>query len=1045
MAGTAWPALAQAGADGQGQSGTVQNEGAGALTEDSATVTQTSPEDGASTPGAPAGEDIVVTGFRRSLQSSTNARRESVGFSDSIFAEDIGKFPDTNIAESFNRVPGVTISREVTGEGLNVAIRGLGTNFTRVLLNGAPVAVASTGRTDSQSTNREVDLDLLPTELFTQLTVNKSPLASMVEGGAAGTVNMRSARPFDTKGSRLTYSIQATKNSEADDWGGRGSVIASTTFGDFGILVGAAVVRNKVRTNGFETIGYTNPNLSAAQCGATTGCNATGGGNWTIPATVPSNAGNGLTPGATIDRAFLLASNPGLTIQQIDNAILPRLGRPSEVYGSRNRYNGIVALEWRPSDALHFYVDSMYGRKENDLQRVDMNWIGRNGAAIPLNMTVDRDDCSQGCVVTGGTFANAQFFLEYRPFIEDTSFWGVNPGLEWQMADEIKLDLQANYNRSRFHRESPSVLFQTVPNSGVTVDYANDGSVPVITTNVDLDDPANFGWNGGRVNIQDERRRTESKGIRGSLTFGDEAFNIRVGGAYDDIERRIQAFDNSQAWQNAVCGNNPNVFLPGPNSQPPCQGLNAPGAAPAGYPTYPGLGTGFSAGMSGPVVYGGSLVPNAAVPTYLRPGPSGFVTLDWEKFKQATSYDAFHDAAPETGQANTGANGGYVREETTGLFIEANGDTELGGNRLRYNVGMRYVRTSQTIGGRVSLPDPRNVDPANIPPGQTQIADGARYPNIVNFATTNNKYNNWLPSLTLAYNVADNAIARVALSRTMTRPDPNAMLPGVNFSNPSADIGSVGNPALDPYVSENIDLGFDYFTGGEGMIGVAAFRKKITGFTTTGTTTVPFSFLATYGITYDALTPTQQAAINARGGPAAATVVLNQQVNATGTLTVNGLEFSVVQPLDFLLGRYLGIDGFGVSGNLTIIDQKGSGAAPATALGVAEYTYNVTAYYEGHGVSARLSTTFNKGSQTSGTNQNGIPQAALFSDDYQQWDFSSSFNLEEILGTRHLPELTFDVINLFKADQRSYFQFPNAAFTFYNPGRTVMIGLRGRF
>jgi TonB-dependent receptor len=157
---------------------------------------------------APAAADddnpIVVTGFRASLQSSTEAKRASTGFTDSIFAEDIGKFPDTNIAESLNRIPGITISREITGEGLQVAIRGLGTNFTRVLLNNAPIAVASTGRDGSQSTNREVDLDIFPTELFTQLTVNKSSTASMLEGGAAGTVNLRSARPFDNEGTHIT-------------------------------------------------------------------------------------------------------------------------------------------------------------------------------------------------------------------------------------------------------------------------------------------------------------------------------------------------------------------------------------------------------------------------------------------------------------------------------------------------------------------------------------------------------------------------------------------------------------------------------------------------------------------------------------------------------------------------------------------------------------------------------------------------------------------------------------------------------------------------
>src|SRR3954465_879001 len=145
-------------------------------------------------------QEVVVTGYRKSLTQSTDAKREAIGFIDQINAEDIGKFPDTNIAESFNRIPGITISRDIDGEGTDISIRGLGTNFTKVLLNGAPVAVASTGTTDSQNTNREVDLDLFPTDLFTKLTVSKSPTGSLLEGGAAGVVDMRSARPFDHKG-----------------------------------------------------------------------------------------------------------------------------------------------------------------------------------------------------------------------------------------------------------------------------------------------------------------------------------------------------------------------------------------------------------------------------------------------------------------------------------------------------------------------------------------------------------------------------------------------------------------------------------------------------------------------------------------------------------------------------------------------------------------------------------------------------------------------------------------------------------------------------
>ncbi|MBX3563624.1 MAG: TonB-dependent receptor [Sphingomonas sp.] len=1033
LAGTAWPALAQPMAD--------------------PTPETTAPQDAPATAQSdPQEDEIVVSGYRASLASSTNAKKNSTGFTDTIFAEDIGKFPDTNIAESFNRIPGVTISREVTGEGLNVTIRGLGTNFTRVLLNGAPVAVASTGRTDAQNTNREVDLDLFPTELFTQLTVSKSGVANMVEGGAAGTVNMRSARPFDKPGMHFTYGGQLTKNTNADKWGYRGSLLGSATFGDFGILLGVAGVHNQVRTTGFETIGWTNPNLSAAQRTSGT-LNPTGGGNWTIPATVPANAGNGLVTGTVIDQAFLLARNPGTTIDQIDNGIIPRLGRPMDEFGTKDRINGIASIEYK-GENFHAYVDGMYGWKKNSLERIDMNWVGRNGAMIPLNTTYDRTDCATGCVVTSGTYANAQFFLEYRPHIEETRFWGINPGFDFQITDNLKIELQGNYTKSTFHRESPTVLVITPASSGVTVNYDNrSGEMPIITSNINLNNPANFGWPGGRVNIQDERRETKTKGVRGSLTWGEDRLNLQVGGAYDDVSRSIRAYDNSQNWQNAVCGNRPSVNLPGPNTQPPCNGLNQAGAAPAGYPTYPAFGTGYTAGQTGPVTYQGSLIPNSAVAGFLKPGPSGFITVDWDRFKAASNYDTFHDAAGEAGSSNTGANGGYVREKTTAAFAQVNGDLPLAGGTINFNAGLRYVRTDQTIGGRVTITDPRNnIDPdgagplpAACPGGGANLRDGSCYPNIVNFVYTNAKYDNWLPSANAAFHISDNAVVRAAASRTMTRPNPNTMLPGLNFSSPSADVGSVGNPSLTPYISTNFDLGFEYYTGAEGYVGFTAFRKAVTGFTTNGNVTVPFSSLATYGVTYDTLSPTQQAAINSRGGPGTATVVLTQQVNATGTLKVNGLEVNWVQPLDFLLGRYLGLNGFGFNANLTLIDQVGSGAAPAVATGVSPVTYNITGYYEHGGISTRLSYTFNRGSVSSGANQNGIPLASLYNDDYGQLDLSASVDFAEILDLKWAPQLTLDVQNLTKQKQRSYFQFENAAFTLYNPGRQVMIGLRGRF
>jgi TonB-dependent receptor len=225
------------------------------------------------------------------------------------------------------------------------------------------------------------------------------------------------------------------------------------------------------------------------------------------------------------------------------------------------------------------------------------------------------------------------------------------------------------------------------------------------------------------------------------------------------------------------------------------------------------------------------------------------------------------------------------------------------------------------------------------------------------------------------------------------------------------------------------------------------FMKKIKGFTTNENITVPFTALAVYGVTYDALSPTQQAALNARGGPNNATVVLTRATNADGYLKIKGLELSWVQPLDRILSTAM-LQGFGFSANFTrILQTTSGGVSGAVALGVPKTTYNVTGYYENHGVMVRLSQTFQEGSQVASANQNGITAAALYTDDYKQLDLSSAFDLGEIFGktSKWWPQVTFDVINLTREKQRAYFQFSNATFTEYAPGRTYVVGLRAKF
>lgn len=924
-------------------------------------------------------EEVVVTGFRKSLADSTNAKRDSVAFTDSVFAEDIGKFPDLNIAESLNRIPGVQLTREINGDGLNVAIRGLGTNFTKILLNGAQAAVASSGRTDSQNQNREVDLDLYPTELFTRLDVSKTPTAGQVEGGVAGVVNMRSARPFDYKvGQQLVYSIQAGENSEDGRTSPRGSLLASKTFetgaGEFGVLIGGAWARNKSTTTGFETIGWTNANL------ACTGCNVTGGNGFNFASTVPAGVTtNGLTPGQTIDAALLQSLNPGTTLAQLSDAQLPRLGRDSWSSGERNRNSYIASLQYRPNDALEFYLDTMYSEAHREFERIDMNWSVRNSNfMVPVGVKVDSNN-----VVTEGTFLNSQFFLEYRPYKEDVEVLNVNPGFTWRANDWIKVDGQVNWSRSVFFREAPTVLFNSPLGTGLNVTYKNDGEKPSIVASKSLNDP-NLGWTwaGGRVNIQNEKRVTFTKGAHFDVTFGeDKAVNFKVGAAYDDVGRRITAIDNSGRWQTFTCGGGGvTPQSPAPSPTPACSGA------------------------------AGSAVPSASLASYIKSGPIGFVTLDKDKFFAATNYDAFNAAAPFSSSAATGAASGYIREKTTGAYIEMNGVAQILERDLRFNAGVRYYDTEQTIEG------PQTVN------------------GVLSFLQRTTKYDGMLPSFNAAYDLADNIVLRASASRSMTRPNPSAMLPGTVFSDPSAQQATQGNPNLQPYFSNNFDIGGEWYTGGAGYVGVALFRKELTGFTINGNNTIPFAQL---GVPYDQLTNLQQQAITNRGGPNAATVTVTQQVNADGVLTILGQEVTWVQPLDFLL------KGSGFTANATHVEQNPRGnGAPAQAVGISPWTYNITGYYEDHGATVRLSYVWNDAQVSSGNNQNGIPFATLNTEARGQLDFSASYQFKN-LPTQ--PRITLDVINITKEEQRSNFYWDNAMFTQYQPGRQVILGIRGKF
>eukprot|EP01032_Pedospumella_encystans_P019287 gene19287-21932_t len=320
---------------------------------------------------------------------------------------------------------------------------------------------------------------------------------------------MRSVRPFDKAGFRSAFTLSGNYREQNSKTGHTGSALVSNTwndsrFGKFGALAGIAWGNTEYKTDGFQTVDMRNLQLKSFQSNATDKPNSTGGGSQSTPDTVPSGlaldalpayARSILVPGKQIDRAMLLALNPGATMQQIDNGLMGRLGRHLVYEGERKRAGEVISLQWQPNDKWDIYLDTLFAQKNNKMTYEAMNAGTRANTVIPIGMEFDRSDCTIGCTITKATFANTFWSLEYRPMEEKTKFRSINPGFEFRPADKWVIDAHFNATNSTFYRDMPTVLVATrSPNSVINYDNTVSGRAPIYSGNLDVNDPANFGW-----------------------------------------------------------------------------------------------------------------------------------------------------------------------------------------------------------------------------------------------------------------------------------------------------------------------------------------------------------------------------------------------------------------------------------------------------------------------------------------------------------------------------------------------------------------------
>lgn len=430
----------------------------------------------AAPPGQDTVDEVVVTGFRSSLQKSLNLKRDAIVVRDSIVAEDIGKFPEANVAEALQRIPGVYLSRDgASNEGQRISIRGLGSDYNVTTINGAPVRATSSSNVGGSS--RDFNYDVFASELFGRVDFYKTPLAELEEGGIGGVVDLQTPRPFDSPGRHIRYQVVGSYNDKSKHLDPAGFALISNTWGNFGALFALAHSKSVNNRSGFE---------------------ATGGYNSHALGSQSPNKG----PFAvTLDFADPRYNRGALTQAQIENGYLPRFYRYYGGENTRERTGAVGSLQYQ-NDKLNISVDGLYSKLQDSLDEYTFGLPIRNSKTtntaaqaggpghnglVPINVTLDT-----ATNLLEGAFGNTSYLGESYFYNSQTEFKLASFDASYQLTDKLKVTAQGSLSKSDAYFTG-NRLIANLYGVTTTIDYTDDHVYPGLSApGVDFTNPNNY-------------------------------------------------------------------------------------------------------------------------------------------------------------------------------------------------------------------------------------------------------------------------------------------------------------------------------------------------------------------------------------------------------------------------------------------------------------------------------------------------------------------------------------------------------------------------
>lgn len=996
-------------------------------------------------------DDIVVTGIRASLDKAIAIKRDSDGVVDAISAEDIGKFPDTNLAESLQRVTGVSITR-ANGEGSQVAVRGFSGGFNLVTLNGRQLPTTnidmSTGNAFARGTGRSFDFQNMASEGVAALEVYKTGRADIPSGGIGAAINVVTRRPLDARvtgfsgsiGAKALYDTsiedaEAKMNKVTPEFSGllnfkdEEETIGLALFGSYQLRDSASI--------------QSNPNY------------------WNIVPTADFLR----TAGPYIGPSTVINNRPTTEYVQIPND-----SRYQFSENRRERINAQAVLQVRPTDNFEMTVDGLYTRNKMwDERSEQTNWFQR-----PLTEVTFDDNPNMQSAIIMAEAVQADKGYEQQRFATDSELYSIGGNIKYDFSDSVRLTLDANHAKAKTRPDNANGTSATTFSIGAPVRATHrldfTGGFPQQSETIN-DCPATNGGRGGNCN--------------GILDQGDLGTQI-ARAIYAEQEARINQFSGSLAWDaSEQLKFNFGASLVDASMESRTRN------------TQQMLGdwgitdTGLVSQMAGDLV--STFCMTCKFDKY-NPGSSdsALIAFRANAVDLLDIFQPYYENVPGRNTALQGSADDTVGEETWAVFGQMNWKGDIAGRRANLLLGARYEETRVTSIARQSVPLGIRWASDN-----DLYVDGGPPSDLI---VVKARYENFLPSVDFNIEVVDNLKARVSYSKTLARADYGNLFASVTANAPNRPTAlasapapaTIQDPSLLPLKSDNFDVSLEWYYKPSSYVSAGFFHKRVRNFIGTQVTNGNLFGLrdpsagaagSRSGIALDYLRANNiplsdinlfayTALIIQNGGDQAAATAQFQAnydpVNGLGTAFYNNLataveifadandplfDFAISSPVNNRAAKihgfevawthFFGNSGLGFAASYTKVDgdvNVDPFADPTVnvfALTGLGDSANLTAIYDKNGISARVSYNW-RDKHLSAVNQGGN-RNPLFTDTFGTLDASISFDINEKIS------LSVEALNLTSEPFRQYARTENNLVYVQELKPRFYLGARYRF